>query len=82
MQGKEGLGLGISKEELTIRVIDSTKSSRRSDTKVCHAMDERSTTKVDQMDEVCQRFQGQRNNEWPQVCPTTVNSVGFSNNDP
>jgi hypothetical protein len=44
MQGEEGLGLGISKEELTIRVIDS-KSLRRSDTKACHAMNQRSTTK-------------------------------------
>jgi hypothetical protein len=44
-QGEEGLGLGVSKEELTIRVIDSMKSSTRSDMKACHTMDQRSTMK-------------------------------------
>jgi hypothetical protein len=44
-QGEEGLGPRINKEELTIRVIDSTKSLRRSDMKACHVMDQRSTTK-------------------------------------
>jgi hypothetical protein len=42
---EEELGPRISKEELTNGVIDLTKSSRRSDTKACHAMDQRSTMK-------------------------------------
>jgi hypothetical protein len=44
-QGKEGLGPRMSKEELTNGVIDLVKSLRRSDMKVCHTMDQRSTTK-------------------------------------
>jgi hypothetical protein len=45
--------------ELTNEVVDLTKSSRRSDTKVCHAMDQRSTDEeVDQVDETRHRFHG------------------------
>jgi hypothetical protein len=39
MEGEEGVGLRISKGELTNGVVDLAKSSRRSDTKVCLMMD-------------------------------------------
>jgi hypothetical protein len=45
MEGEEGLGPQISKGELTNRVVDLAKSSRRSDTKACHAMGQGGTNK-------------------------------------
>jgi hypothetical protein len=51
--GEEVLGQRISKGELTNRVIDRAKPSRRSDMKACHVMDPRSTNdKGNQMDKV------------------------------
>jgi hypothetical protein len=47
------LGQRISKGELTNRVIDRAKPSRRSDMKACHTMDPRSTNdEGNQMDKV------------------------------
>jgi hypothetical protein len=73
-EGEEGLGPWTSKGELTNGVIDLVMSSRRSDTKVCDAMDPKEH-------KWSHRFQGWQNDEWPQVCPTRVSSVGFSDND-
>jgi hypothetical protein len=67
MQGEEGLVLWTCKGDLTNGVIDLVKSSRGSDTKACHVMDQRNTNEeVGQMDEVRHRIQGRRNDEWPQ----------------
>jgi hypothetical protein len=58
-QGEEGLGSRTSKSELTNRVVDLAKSSRRSNMKACYLLDQRITNKeMDQMDEICHWFQG------------------------
>jgi hypothetical protein len=44
MQDEKGLGPRIRKEELINEVIDLEKSSRSSNMKTCHTMDQRSTT--------------------------------------
>jgi hypothetical protein len=59
MQGEERLGPQTSMGELTNGVVDLVKSSRRSDTKACHAMDQGSThEEVNEMDEVLHRLPG------------------------
>jgi hypothetical protein len=58
MQGEEGLGPRTCKGDLTNGVIDLAKSLRGSDTKVCHAMDQRNTNEeVGQMDDVIPDFE-------------------------
>jgi hypothetical protein len=62
MQGEERLGPQTSQGELTNEVVDLAKSSRRSDTKECHAMDQGGTNEgVDEMNEVQYGLQGHNN---------------------
>jgi hypothetical protein len=62
MQGEERLGPQTSQGELTNEVVDLAKSSRRSDTKACHAMDQGGKNEgVDEMDEVQYGLQGHNN---------------------
>jgi hypothetical protein len=59
VQGEEALGPKISKDEFTNGVVDLVKSSRRSDMKACHVIDQMNTNEeVDQTDEAQHRLQG------------------------